>query len=411
MNNIAEIIELIASGVDPTTGEVFDTEPLRGNPDIKKAIKKLVKVFLVKKSNSVYSRYEDQYPKHVIIMKEGFFYSAHNASAQVLNRELEYKLAEDMFDRLSTGGPDIDKITGILTAEDYSFIVVEAGEITQKYDGRYPFNGIDLRSAVAIDVNPPVIVDSKPVKKAYPENLLVALTQTSRSESDEIEKEFPDDIEARLDTALETYPERVKFIFDCRFKGNKTLQEIGEELELSRERIRQLIGKYLRRMRGKAMMPYLKGETESPNSKKRVDSISESIGVHRNRHREQLKLSSEQISNFKFSHDVSISISEIVRRITALKEGAQDGTLTYKDIAAWLVDEGYLEETTSGDDNLKRRPTQQGSRAGIELELRNGANGKYKVVVYNYEAQKFIVDHLQDLFDYLASEDALKGER
>ncbi len=403
MTKIAEIIELIASGVDPTTGEVFDTEHLRGDPYIKQAIKKLCKTFLVKKNNSIYSRFEDVYPEHVIIMKEGFFYSSHNASAQVLSRELEYKLADDMFDRPSTGGPDIDKITGILTAEDYSFIVVEDGIITQKYDGRYPFVGIGVSAMKAlVSVN----VDSEPDKNAYPENLLVALMQTNKSESDEFEQKFPDDVEERLDIALETYPERVKFIFDRRFKENKTLQEIGEELSLSRERIRQLIEKYLRRIRSKTMFTYLMGESDAPRPQKnRAEQLNNITSTRRNSHRVPLRLSSEKILNFEFSSDDPIPITEISRRINALTTDAQGTILSYKDIAAWLLDEGYLEDSHSEEDNLKRRPTLMGNQIGIELELRNGKNGEYKVVVYTYDAQKFIIDHLQDIFDYLTLDD------
>lgn len=157
INNIAQIIKLIASGVDPSTGEVFDIELLRGSPDITNAIKMLNNAFLVKKSNLTYSKFEELYPEHVIIMKEGCFYSAHNASAQVLNRELEYKLAEDIFGRLTTGGPDIDKITRILTEENYSYIVIEAGEITQRYDGRYPFRSMNPKSNKLNNITPPQV--------------------------------------------------------------------------------------------------------------------------------------------------------------------------------------------------------------------------------------------------------------
>lgn len=90
------------------------------------------------------------------------------------------------------------------------------------------------------------------------------------------------------------------------------------------------------------------------------------------------------MQNFEFSKNVPITISEIARRITALKEKNQVGILKYEDIAAWLVNKGYLEETTSKDDNLKRRPTEQGVKAGIELEIRKGTKGEYKVVGCNY---------------------------
>ena len=154
MNHITEIIEQIASGVDPTTGEAVDIEALREDPDLMRAIKKLNKAFFINKGYSAYSRYEDQYPEHVIIMKEGKFYSSHNASAQVLNRELGYKLVRDMSGRVTTGGPNIDKITGALKTKGYSFIDDEGGIIKQKYDGYNPFASVQLESDGLEDIQP-----------------------------------------------------------------------------------------------------------------------------------------------------------------------------------------------------------------------------------------------------------------
>jgi len=213
--------------------------------------------------------------------------------------------------------------------------------------------------------------------------------------SGEIEKEFPYDIEARLETVFKTYPERIKLIFNRRFREKKTLQEIGEELGVSRERIRQLIQKYIRRMRSKAIFSYLKGESPVLRNTRQIRDTTK-------KHQLPLILSPEQISNFEFSYDTPIPISEIARRINALNTDIQSGTLSYKDIAAWLVQEGYLEERPSEEDNLKRRPTQKGKELGIDLEIRNNEKGEYKVVVYNYQAQKFIIDHLQNMLDYLA---------
>jgi len=393
MNHITEIIEQIASGVDPTTGEAVDIEALREDPDLMRAIKKLNKAFFINKGYSAYSRYEDQYPEHVIIMKEGKFYSSHNASAQVLNRELGYKLVRDMSGRVTTGGPIIDKITGVLKTKGYSFIVVEGGIITQKYDGYNPFASVQLESDGLEDIQP-VSVASGPDKKAYPNNLLFSLMQPAKF-SGEIEKEFPYDIEARLETVFKTYPERIKLIFNRRFREKKTLQEIGEELGVSRERIRQLIQKYIRRMRSKAIFSYLKGESPVLRNTRQIRDTTK-------KHQLRIILSPEQISNFEFSYDTPIPISEIARRINALNTDIQSGTLSYKDIAAWLVQEGYLEERPSEEDNLKRRPTQKGKELGIDLEIRNNEKGEYKVVVYNYQAQKFIIDHLQNMLDYLA---------
>lgn len=42
----------------------------------------------------------------------------------------------------------------------------------------------------------------------------------------------------------------------------------------------------------------------------------------------------------------------------------------------------------------QKRPTEIGKQIGISLETRNGINGEYQVVVYNKEAQAFILDNI-----------------
>ena len=56
--------------------------------------------------------------------------------------------------------------------------------------------------------------------------------------------------ERRLAVVLSTLPdERATDIILARFHDGATLQTIGDELGLSRERVRQLVEKYLRKLR------------------------------------------------------------------------------------------------------------------------------------------------------------------
>ena len=47
------------------------------------------------------------------------------------------------------------------------------------------------------------------------------------------------------------------------------------------------------------------------------------------------------------------------------------------------------------DGKTSKLPTEQGSNIGISTEVRTGQRGEYTVVVYNKEAQAFIVDNLE----------------
>ena len=62
------------------------------------------------KSHQLTQTLKKQFPDYIIIRKEGCFYETYRKSAKVLSRELEYKLYEDYYGRLTAGGPDCEKI-------------------------------------------------------------------------------------------------------------------------------------------------------------------------------------------------------------------------------------------------------------------------------------------------------------
>ena len=94
------------------------------------------------KKPPTYADFEKQFPDYIIIRTEGCFYETYRKSAKVLSRELEYKLYEDCYGRLTAGGPDCEKIMRILKAEDYSFLIIEDNKIVDGHSGRNPFIGI-----------------------------------------------------------------------------------------------------------------------------------------------------------------------------------------------------------------------------------------------------------------------------
>ena len=94
------------------------------------------------KKTFTYMDFEKQFPDYIIIRKEGCFYETYRKSAKVLSRELEYKLYEDYYGRLTAGGPDCEKIMRILKAEDYNFLIIEDNKIVDGHSGRNPFIGL-----------------------------------------------------------------------------------------------------------------------------------------------------------------------------------------------------------------------------------------------------------------------------
>lgn len=108
-------------------------------------------------------------------------------------------------------------------------------------------------------------------------------------------------------------------------------------------------------------------------------------------------LSADSLSEFEYS-DAPIAVSEIARRISALKSGENMSNLSYKDITAWLIEIGLLyEKANPVNGKMTKLPTQQGCEIGISTEVREGRYGNYTVVLYDRSAQEFILDNFDGL--------------
>ena len=115
--------------------------------------------------------------------------------------------------------------------------------------------------------------------------------------------------------------------------------------------------------------------------------------------KEPFSLSAEQRNAFEFSV-VPIPISDVASRINALSNHENMATLGYAAIRDWLLSLGMLEDALDGNGHSVKRPTANGERIGIQLDARTGNNGPYFVVVYNIDAQHFIVDNLDAIIEF-----------
>ena len=89
-----------------------------------------------------------------------------------------------------------------------------------------------------------------------------------------------------------------------------------------------------------------------------------------------------------------IPASEIAKRVNALVDIENMQKLTYSGILSWLTEIGMMEWALTTDGKRTKHPTQIGKESGISIEDRVGNKGSYQVVVYNSQAQHFIVDNL-----------------
>lgn len=66
-------------------------------------------------------------------------------------------------------------------------------------------------------------------------------------------------------------------------------------------------------------------------------------------------------------------------------------------ITGWLIEKGFMSKQTDADGKSKRLPTAMGERLGLTVILRKGQYGTYQAVYYSEKAQRFLLDHLQEI--------------
>ncbi len=117
----------------------------------------------------------------------------------------------------------------------------------------------------------------------------------------------------------------------------------------------------------------------------------------RQRGKRPFYLSFEERRRFKYS-DRPMSISEFTRRINELVDRDCMTLFGYERARDWLVRNGFLETAREGS-HPHCIPTAQGRELGISMEERT-VNGRDRlVVVYDREAQAFLIDNLDAILD------------
>ena len=66
-------------------------------------------------------------------------------------------------------------------------------------------------------------------------------------------------------------------------------------------------------------------------------------------------------------------------------------------ITGWLIEKGFMSKQADAVGKSKRLPTAMGEQIGLTVKLREGQYGTYQAVYYSAEAQRFVLDHLQEM--------------
>lgn len=108
-------------------------------------------------------------------------------------------------------------------------------------------------------------------------------------------------------------------------------------------------------------------------------------------------LSMESRQQVEYSSE-PLNLSSFLQRLDALVDRDVTKRIPRKATAAWLMEKGFLQEVPNplGPGHTKV-PTEAGFAIGLSLDHRKGPRGPYTVTLYNEEAQRFLVDNLDDI--------------
>ena len=101
----------------------------------------------------------------------------------------------------------------------------------------------------------------------------------------------------------------------------------------------------------------------------------------------------EARSRYAFG-DWPLSASQIAQRLNELVDLEAMQKLKTTSITRFLLQSGLLFEEEGPGGSKNKRPTEAGWKLGISTQQRSGQNGDYIAVVYDRQAQQFILDNL-----------------
>lgn len=110
-------------------------------------------------------------------------------------------------------------------------------------------------------------------------------------------------------------------------------------------------------------------------------------------------LSVEKRNQFPISNK-PLTVSEITNCLNSLADLELCKKLNVAHITSWLVDAGMLDIVRRPDGKNVKLPTAMGSEIGILTEERTGPYGIYSVVLYDKNAQQFIIDNLDAIIEH-----------
>ncbi len=106
----------------------------------------------------------------------------------------------------------------------------------------------------------------------------------------------------------------------------------------------------------------------------------------------------EQLVRFEFSN-FPISGSEISHRLSVIVNNPAMKSFSVLLMNQWLVQSGFLYEDIDSMGRKRKLPTEHGRGIGICTEQKMGRDGNYTAVLFDTNAQHFIIDNIQAILN------------
>lgn len=98
-----------------------------------------------------------------------------------------------------------------------------------------------------------------------------------------------------------------------------------------------------------------------------------------------------------------IGITELSKRILAAAGVDRMRGVSGAHMASWLLEKGFLEEEFDDEGELQRVPSKEGTALGITKIIRETSYGAKPMNLYSIEAQRFILDNLDEILCFKKS--------
>lgn len=104
----------------------------------------------------------------------------------------------------------------------------------------------------------------------------------------------------------------------------------------------------------------------------------------------------EQLRRYEYTAE-PVSATVFCRRLTALTDTEGMKAMSSQDVGAWMMKEGYLEETLY-QGRMMKTATEKGRQTGVFAEeTYHPERGSYIRITYNATAQKLLLNHLNEV--------------